>query len=52
MCACLRILIDIILIAAGKSGGMKAVLDNLTELWDESQYNEEYSLSSFLKGLK
>ena len=25
--------------------GMKSVLDNLPELWDESQYEEEYRMT-------
>ena len=30
---------------------MKAVLDNLGELWDEKQYETEYDMGSFLKSL-
>ncbi|KAK9823112.1 hypothetical protein WJX72_000353 [[Myrmecia] bisecta] len=33
-------------------GGMKAVLENLEELWDESQYAEEFSLDGFMSKLK
>lgn len=32
--------------------GVKSVLDNLPELWDESQYSEEYSMDNFIKNLK
>ena len=32
-------------------GGLKKVLDNLPELWDEQQYSEEYDLSGFMKSL-
>jgi len=28
--------------AASKSRGVEAVQDNLPELWDQTQYNEEY----------
>jgi TATA-binding protein-associated factor len=38
--------------AGGGGGGLKDVLANLEALWDESQYAEEFNLSSFLKGLK
>ncbi|KAL6965449.1 btaf1 RNA polymerase II, B-TFIID transcription factor-associated, 170kDa, partial [Sarracenia purpurea var. burkii] len=36
---------------AGTGRGLKAVLGGLEELWDESQYNEEYNLSEFLAKL-
>uniref|UniRef100_A0A182JX29 TATA-binding protein-associated factor 172 n=1 Tax=Anopheles christyi TaxID=43041 RepID=A0A182JX29_9DIPT len=39
--------------ANGNSGtAIKTVLENLPELWDDSQYHEEYDLSQFLEGLK
>lgn len=47
--------------AAGKSDqsddstqktGVKSVLENLEELWDEKQYEDEYDLSSFISSLK
>jgi len=31
--------------------GVRSVLDSLGELWDDSQYNEEYNISSFLSSL-
>ncbi|CAH8382756.1 unnamed protein product [Eruca vesicaria subsp. sativa] len=37
--------------AAGTGKGMKAILGNLEELWDQSQYTEEYNLSQFLAKL-
>lgn len=30
---------------------MKAVLDNLPELWDSTQYEDEYNLDSFVRSL-
>ncbi|XP_035893107.1 LOW QUALITY PROTEIN: TATA-binding protein-associated factor 172-like [Anopheles stephensi] len=40
--------------ANGNSSGaaIKTVLESLPELWDDSQYHEEYDLSQFLEGLK
>ncbi|GAQ92366.1 hypothetical protein KFL_009950010, partial [Klebsormidium nitens] len=35
-----------------KGKGLKAMLGTLEELWDESQYSEEYDLSNFLTKLK
>jgi TATA-binding protein-associated factor len=36
-----------------KAGGaLSKVLDGLEELWDESQYNEEYNLDSFLERMQ
>ena len=35
----------------GGSGGMKKVLENLPELWDDQQYSNEYDLSGFMKSL-
>ena len=32
--------------------GKKGLLDDLGELWDQSQYTEEYNLDSFLAGMK
>lgn len=34
-----------------KTGSLKAVLKNLEELWDESQYAEEFALDSFITKL-
>lgn len=33
------------------TSGLKAVMEDLEELWDESQYEEEYNLSGFLASL-
>lgn len=35
----------------GGKAGLKAVLNHLPELWDASQYETEYDLSSFMHGL-
>lgn len=35
----------------GSSKGLKAILGGLEELWDQSQYTEEYNLSQFLAKL-
>ncbi|XP_053670942.1 TATA-binding protein-associated factor 172, partial [Anopheles nili] len=44
---------SIALEANGNSGtAIKTVLESLPELWDDSQYHEEYDLSQFLEGLK
>ena len=32
--------------------GKKGMFDDLGELWDESQYKEEYNLDSFLASMK
>lgn len=32
--------------------GKKGVLDELTELWDERQYEEEFNLDGFLASMK
>ena len=32
--------------------GVKAVLDNLPELWAESDYTEEYDMQAFIKSMK
>ena len=37
--------------AGVKSGGLKAVLEGLEELWDENQYAEEFSLDTFVNKL-
>uniref|UniRef100_A0A182P5N4 TATA-binding protein-associated factor 172 n=1 Tax=Anopheles epiroticus TaxID=199890 RepID=A0A182P5N4_9DIPT len=37
---------------SGATTAIKTVLENLPELWDDSQYHEEYDLSQFLEGLK
>jgi len=31
--------------------GLKGMLDNLTELWDDSQYESELNLSTFMQSL-
>lgn len=36
--------------AAGPSG-MKSVLETLPDLWDDKQYEEEYDMTNFIKGL-
>ena len=35
----------------GGKKGLKAILGELEELWDQSQYTEEYDLSQFLSKL-
>lgn len=40
---------DLKLVGGGK--GLKAILGGLEELWDQSQYTEEYNLSNFLTKL-
>lgn len=35
----------------GTGKGLKAILGGLEELWDQSQYTEEYNLSHFLARL-
>ncbi|GER39803.1 TATA-binding protein-associated factor BTAF1 [Striga asiatica] len=37
--------------AAGRGKGLKAILGGLEELWDQSQYTEEYNLNQFLAKL-
>jgi len=32
--------------------GIKSVLDNLPELWEEDQYSEEYNMDSFISNMK
>jgi len=39
-------------VTAGAPKGMKAILESLDSLWDESQYTEEYNLDNFLVSLK
>lgn len=34
-----------------EAGGLKKVLENLPELWDDQQYSDEYDLSGFIKSL-
>ena len=41
---------DTKLVGSGK--GLKAILGGLEELWDHSQYTEEYNLNQFLAKLK
>lgn len=38
--------------ASGQSGTVKTVIENLPDLWEDQQYEEEYDLTSFIKGLK
>lgn len=35
-----------------KAAGPKAALHDLDELWDETQYDEEYDLNAFLDSLR
>lgn len=35
-----------------KQKGTKGVLDDIGELWDESQYTDEYNLDNFITSLK
>ncbi|KAK4554894.1 TATA-binding protein-associated factor mot1 [Recurvomyces mirabilis] len=35
-----------------KEKGKKGILDELSELWDEKQYEEEFNLDGFLKSMK
>lgn len=35
----------------GKGKGLKSILGGLEELWDQSQYTEEYNLNQFLAKL-
>lgn len=37
--------------SGGASKGLKAILNNLEELWDQSQYTEEYNLTQFVARL-
>jgi TATA-binding protein-associated factor len=36
---------------AGTGKGLKAMLNGLEELWDQSQYSEEYNLDQFVSRL-
>lgn len=36
---------------AGTGKGLKAILNGLEDLWDQSQYTEEYNLGHFLEKL-
>ena len=36
----------------GEGGGVAAVLRSLPELWQESEYTEEYDMEAFIKGIK
>ena len=38
--------------AAVPGGGIKSVLDNLPELWNENQYSDEYDMDNYIKTLK
>jgi TATA-binding protein-associated factor len=38
--------------AAGVEGSYQRVLDNITEIWDEKQYESEYDLNAFIKSLQ
>jgi TATA-binding protein-associated factor len=35
-----------------KQKGTKGILDDIGELWDESQYTDEYNLDNFITSLK
>ncbi len=35
----------------GGAGSYQRILENISELWDESQYENEYNLDSFIKSL-
>jgi len=35
-----------------KEGSMKAVLENLPDLWSEDAYDSEYDLNAFVQSLK
>lgn len=35
----------------GRGKGLKSILGGLEELWDQSQYTEEYNLNQFLAKL-
>ncbi len=37
--------------AGGGAGSYQRILENISELWDESQYENEYNLDSFIKSL-
>lgn len=37
---------------SNKTVSMKAILDELDELWDEKQYENEYNLETFMGSLK
>jgi TATA-binding protein-associated factor len=37
---------------ATAGSGAKAMLDGLQDVWDESQYQEEYNLDQFMKKLQ
>ncbi len=36
---------------AVSKGNYQVLIDSLTELWDEKQYESEYNLDSFIKSL-
>ena len=35
----------------GSDNGIKSVLDNLPELWEEDQYSEEYNMDTFISNM-
>ena len=37
--------------SVGVNKGLKSILNNLEELWDQSQYTEEYNLGQFVARL-
>lgn len=37
---------------AGGKTSMKSILDNLGELWNQEQYDSEFSLDNFMHSLK
>ena len=38
--------------ADGNGGGLRGVLDGVGELWDEGQYDEQFSLDKFLADIR
>ena len=37
--------------SSNKKSSMKSILEDLGELWDETQYDHEYNLDSFIQSL-
>lgn len=37
---------------SSSGGGVKAILENLPDLWDHKQYDDEYDMSQFMAKLK
>jgi hypothetical protein len=38
-------------VAQTEGAGLKKILGNLPELWNEQQYSDEYDLTGFIKSL-